>query len=107
MAPPTLSQYISRKRVIPPKAHGTPYLLDGNILLVTERNAFRFDKRTLISQCTEFARKVASMNDGTTDVVEGAVVLELPSWVSSLDLGAFLDALWETPQGYADQVKAA
>ncbi|KAG6855400.1 hypothetical protein H0H87_003485 [Tephrocybe sp. NHM501043] len=98
--PPTLSQYVSRKRQIPASARSTPYLPTGNILLLTERNAFRFDKRTLTSQSSKFREKIANMSDGSTDVVEGAAVLELPPWVTGQDLSAFLEALWEAPESY-------
>ncbi|KAG6876894.1 hypothetical protein C0993_012318 [Termitomyces sp. T159_Od127] len=92
-APPgQLARYISNKRILPPQARGNPWLEDGNIILITERKAFKFHKRTLTSQSLEFEKRIGLMNDGNTDVVEGCPVLEVP-FASPTDLEHFLTAL--------------
>ncbi|KAG6908306.1 hypothetical protein DXG01_005342 [Tephrocybe rancida] len=100
MAGPTLAQYISRKRLVPPSAKSQPWLADGNILLLLQHHAFRFHKHLLTSQSKEFAKKVEKMGDGATDVLEGAAVLELPPWVHQKDLSAFLVAVLEEPESF-------
>ncbi|KAG6888108.1 hypothetical protein C0992_009603 [Termitomyces sp. T32_za158] len=90
--PGQLARYISNKHIIPPQARSTPWLEDGNIILITEKKAFKFYKRTLTSQSIEFEKKIVLMNDGNTDVVEGCPVLEVP-FASPVDLEYFLTAL--------------
>ncbi|KAG6908302.1 hypothetical protein DXG01_005338 [Tephrocybe rancida] len=96
----TLAQYISRKRLVPPSCKLQPWLADGNIILLLKYCAFRFHKHLLTAQSTEFAKKVGRMEDGATDVLEGAAVLELEPWVTPGDLAAFLLAVLEGPESF-------
>ncbi|KAG5334816.1 hypothetical protein C0989_002994 [Termitomyces sp. Mn162] len=92
LPPGQLARYISNKHVVPPQARSTPWLDDGNIILITDKKAFKFYKRTLTSHSEEFQKKIEIMNDGNTDVVENCPVLEVP-FASPVDLGHFLAAL--------------
>ncbi|KAG6887288.1 hypothetical protein C0995_016413 [Termitomyces sp. Mi166 len=96
--PGQLARYISNKHVIPPQAYSESRLEGGNIILITDKKAFRFHKRTLTSHSKEFAERIEIMNDGNTDIVDNCPVLEVP-FASPFDLGHFLDALHdlETP----------